>query len=115
MKAHDVVLIGSLADRCPALLPVLQQHVDEWDGLLSHLFMADLSRWAVERYLADPDDKDLACLLEQLEAAYAAGREDDTEIIAVSFLENLPSRDEEASGLRDVLGPALTEQLQRDG
>lgn len=59
MDAHDVVLIGGLVDRCPALLPVLQAHLDAYEEFLPHLFMGDVTRWASERYLRSSSDPEL--------------------------------------------------------
>jgi len=116
MHAHDIVVIGSLVDRCPSLLPILQEHLDDYDDcLLSHVFMSDVTRWAVQRYVADPHDPELESALAVLNQWFAGDRPDDTELIAVSFLENLPSGDEVGSGLRDAVGPALREHLARYG
>jgi hypothetical protein len=53
MNARDVLLIGSLIEGCDSLLPVLQDHLNDYDELLPHLFMADVTRWLVERYEAN--------------------------------------------------------------
>lgn len=45
MKARDLALVGELVSRVPELLPVLQAHLDDYDGLLPHLFMGDVTRW----------------------------------------------------------------------
>jgi hypothetical protein len=116
VNAHDVVLIGELVGRCPALLPLLQEHLDDYDCcLLSHLFMGDVTRWSVERYVADPQDPELASVLDYLNGSFEAGRSDDVELIGASFLENLPRRPEAGAGLRDAVGPALRDHLGRFG
>jgi len=115
MNAHDLVLVGSLAERCPALLPVLQEHLDDYDGLLPHVFIADVTRWLADRYATDPTDEQVACGLDVLEAAFAVGHSDDRELIAASFLENLPRGDERGHGLRDAIGPALRDHVARFG
>lgn len=115
MNAHDVVLIGSLVERCPSLLPVLEEHLDDYDGLLPHVFMADVTRWIAARYGSDPGDGSVTCVLDFLEAAFDAGRPDDRELIAASFLENLPPDDDAAGGVRKLLGPTLSDHLTRFG
>ncbi len=115
MNAHDVVLIGSLAERCPCLLSVLQEHLDDYDSLLSHVFMADVTRWVAERYATDPEDDAVACVLDVLEAAFEAGRSDDRELIAASFLENLPRADGRGAGPRNLIGPTLQDHISRFG
>lgn len=115
MNAHDVVVIGVLVDRCPRLLPVLQDHLDDYDRLLSHVFLGDVARWAVERSSADPLDRDLACALESLNASFDSGRTDDRELIAASFLENLPKNGQPGGDIRRLLGPALQQHLAQYG
>jgi hypothetical protein len=115
MNAHDIVLLGELVGRCPSLLEPLQAHLDAYDGLLSHLFMAEVARWAVERHATAPGDAELARALDYLEGCFAAGRPEDREIIAASFLENLPPAGGPGADLRDALGPALSAQLSRFG
>lgn len=116
MNAHDIVFIGSLVDRCPSLLQVLQEHLDDYDTLLPHVFMGDVARWATERYRVGADDDEaLVSVLGILEAAFAAGRSDDRELIAASFLENLPRDDDPGSDLRDVIGPSLRDHMKRFG
>ena len=116
MNAHDVVLVGRLVDRCPILLPILQEHLDDYDNLLSHVFFGDVVRWLVERYETDSSDANIRCVFDVVESAFAGGRVDDRELIAASFLENLPrARDPAGGGLRDLVGPKLSEHLSRFG
>jgi hypothetical protein len=115
VNAHDVVLIGELVGRCPALLSLLQKHLDDHDCLLSHLFMGDVTRWCVERYVVDPHDPDLVCVLRYLNESFEAARPDDRELIGASFLENLPRGTEAGASLRDVIGQALRDHLERYG
>lgn len=115
MNAHDIVLIGSLVDRCPPLLPVLQEHLDDYDSLVSHVFMADVTRFVSQRYAADADDEAVACVLDVLEAAFKRGRHDDRELIGASFLENLPTEAAAPTGLRLALGPTLRGYITTNG
>lgn len=113
MNARDVVLIRTLVDHSPSLLSVLQTHVDDYSGLLPHLFMADVARWSVARYEANPGDPELLGVLQFMEESFAAGRAEDHELIAASFLENLPRRSEVGSGLPMMLGPGLRRHVDR--
>jgi hypothetical protein len=43
MRAYEVALTGALCHRFPAFMPMLQEHLDDYDGLLPHLLMADVT------------------------------------------------------------------------
>lgn len=113
MRAVDVELVGALVHRVPELSPLLQEHLDDYDGLLPHVFMGDVTRWVVERFRADPSDINLSEVLAFVES-WLQGAEDDEakELILASFVENLPGRKEDGGGVRDALGPGLRGQLR---
>jgi hypothetical protein len=107
LAAQDVALVGLLVDRCPSLLPVLQQHVDDF-GLLPHVFFGDVTRWVVGRYITQPSDPELEAALELLEQEFARAEE----LICASFLGNLPGKTDAGAGIRDCLGEELTKHLR---
>ncbi len=109
MKAEDVAFVGDLAYRVPALMPALQEHLDDYDSLLPHVFMGDVSRWVVERYCATPDDQDLHALLDFIESTFETLGNEDRELIMASFLENLPRTGESGAGVWELIGPTLRE------
>lgn len=92
---------GGLCLEFPELRPLLQEHLDDFDGLLPHLLLADVTRWLGARLLekgsADPV---LASVFEFLEAHFASGGEHVSELIAVSVLETMPLRGEEGAEIR---------------
>lgn len=115
MNARDILLVAKLAEVDPALLLLLQEHLSDYDGLLPHVFMGDVTRWAVQRYGADPSDPALKAVLDCLEGAFQGPYPEEHELIAASFLENLPKEDEPNAKIRDAVGPALREHLDRHG
>jgi hypothetical protein len=48
MRAREVAFVGALVHRFPALLSLLQRHLVNYDGLLPHVFMGDVTRWIVK-------------------------------------------------------------------
>lgn len=111
MRAGEFVVVGALVSRVPALRGLLQEHVDDYDGLLPHLFLADVVRF-VSRGAGVVVRGLVAAVLEDL---FRSGEEEDRELIAVSFLENLPSEAEEGGSIRQELGPLLSDELRRLG
>ena len=109
LRAEDVVVVGVAVDAAPSLGPVLQDHLDSFDELLPHVFFGEVTRWAVLRYEDALDDREVASVLDLLEREFASGRA--TELIAASFLENLPRSDQSGAGIRQRLGPQLTRYL----
>lgn len=107
--------MGALIHRFPTLAPILQEHLDDYDGLLPHVLMGDITRWVVKQFLTVGQEGQLRDVLGFIEASFEAAQEHERELIAVSFLENLPRADEEGGGVRDKLGPALRQQLERIG
>ncbi len=114
--------IERLVAKFPGLHPLFQEHLsDNFGALLPHLFFGDLTRYLVARYLVAQShlidqqleaEREVRALLAELEQAYAVGGDEVEELIAVSFLENLPRPSEEGSGVRGWLGPELTRQLR---
>jgi hypothetical protein len=115
MRAFEVALVGALCRRFPVFMPMLQEHLDDYDGLLPHVLMADVTRWVVRRFEADPSDVTLRQVLAFIESAFEDAEGDDRELIAASFLENLPRLGEAGADVRAMLGPDLQDQLRRIG
>ncbi len=114
--------IEELVSKFSGLHHMFQEHVsDNFGELLPHLFFGDLTRYVVATYLAAQSgpieqqleaEREARALLAELEQAYALGGNEIEELIAVSFLENLPRPGEEGAGVREWLGPELTKQLR---
>lgn len=97
----------------PALADDLNEHLDTYEGLLPHLFMGELIDRLLE-WLGDGDEADAArvrTVLAALDDEYGRNFEVD-ELIAASFVEDLPEAGED-SGLLVLLGPKLKKELNR--
>jgi hypothetical protein len=118
MKApRNEVFLRRLVEKFPELLPVLEEHLNENLGeLLPHLLLADIKRHLVAAYEAErgiPNGQ-VGPILDYLEEEFRTGDEEMKELIAVSFLELLPDPDEPGGGIRDLLGPSLAAQADRE-
>jgi hypothetical protein len=98
-------LTADLLDANPALDAVLKEHLANNDELLSHLFMADITRWLVAN---GPDRAVLAVLERHL----GDGDENVRDVILASFLENLEADDPVYHSVRSALGPTLRTALE---
>ena len=102
-----------LVESVPELKSVYSEHIDDYDGMLEHVFMGDVTRFAEQLYSVDSNSLCLRKLLEFLDSAYASDDPKLKELISVSFLENL-SRDEDGfEGIRAHLSARLEEELSR--
>jgi hypothetical protein len=121
MSETTVEFVERLARQFPALMPLLREHLADYDEVLPHLFFADLTRHVIAEWKRGRTDA-LRPILDELDAIYE-GVIDDTDyrgegeplpnLIAVSFLENLPWRHEPGAEIREILGPHLRSELER--
>lgn len=115
MSAATVSFVGALVRRNRVLLPVLEEHLIDQEGeVLPHLFMADVERWA-EAALRRGQRGDVEQVLEYIELEFSGPDDDVREVISVSFLEHLPRPEAPGAELRDMVGLACAEQLERVG
>ena len=111
------VFVHELVDVVPRLRHVLEQHVAEFEGLLPHVFMGAVSRFASNAYNRCAAGVDGACreldaLLTALEQAFSDRGEDIQDLIVVSFLENVAVEVVAARDFESRLGPALRREIQ---
>lgn len=123
MSHVTVDFVVRLVGRIPFLEPTMREHLaDNFGEVLPHVFFGDLTRLVVgdvsptaDASIAGAGAAEFRELLDALEEAFAAGPEEISELIAVSFLENLPRRSGDGDRLRDLLGPGLRAELERMG
>jgi hypothetical protein len=109
--SQDTV-VEQLAALDPSLQAALRQHIADHERVLPYLFLGDAARWTIARYLAG-DIEAARRLLALLESQYANGDEGARDLIALGFVENLPSTGAPAAELRKMLGPRLSEEYGR--
>jgi hypothetical protein len=104
-------LIQALLENVPALRPLYEQHIQDYDELLSHVFFGDVSRLVEACF--DPHillDEDVAiAILAVLEAALEDPSDDVDDLIGVSFIENVSA--DSTPRLRAAMGPRLHRML----
>lgn len=76
----------SLVNSFPELAPLWHEHRDGYDEILPHVFFGDLTRWVVAHA------KSCKSLIRHLDEALRIGQPDVQNLIAVSFVENLPDQ-----------------------
>ncbi len=96
----------------PELSDVYQQHIIEYDVCLPHVFMADVTRFALLQTDDLCDHASLRHLLNFLDAEIASQDRDVTELIAVSFLENLLGEDRALCVLLPMMGQSLRSEAR---
>jgi hypothetical protein len=115
MRAYNEAFVGAMCFRFQELMPLLQQHLDDNESLLPHLFMGDVTRWDIQRYDDDATDATLLELLDFIESSFKEANIESRELVSASFLENLPRATEVGAGLQTLLGLTLTEQMRLIG
>lgn len=117
MASASETLVHELVERFPGLSDVLRCHLEFTEGeLLPHIFMGDVTRAVVAIWAGSPDappEVPLQQLFSYLEERYRTGTENETELLAVSFVENLPYPNEPNYEIRWMLGPAMAAQFDR--
>ena len=115
MTASGRTVLEELCADVPALQPLWTAHLNENHGeFLPHVFLADVARFAVASLQGTADQAAIAqSILTFLERAFAAGDPDVQELIAVSFIENLPRDEQPGHEIRRLLGPHLLAEAIR--
>jgi hypothetical protein len=118
LSRATVAFATEVAGLAPSLSALFEEHVTANFGeVLPHLFLSDVARRVNELVRAvssgggNAARSELKSILDALETGYATGPHDVQELIAASFLENLPYASEPGSEVRGMLGPSLKMQL----
>ena len=110
------IFIENLVKKFPDLKEPYDEHIRDYDELLPHVFFSSFTFWLVSLYSGEIKNENAEALikriLEFLEEAYVNNGEDVNNLIAVSFLENLPGPGEKNCRLDRLLGPAMAEQYK---
>lgn len=111
---QEELLVRDVVAAFPALRPMLDEHIHDYDEVLAHIFLADVVRYLVHASEnRHPTDGVVAAILEFLENRFRHGNEEVKELISVSFVEMLPRPDERGAELRAQLGTELAAEAAR--
>lgn len=104
--------VRRLRQQLPFLAPVLESHLDDWDGeILSYDFMWRLGQWSVDIYRREPESSELIQLLAFLEDECGNDERID-DLIGAGYLEALPFPGEEGWRIRLLLGSTLRSWIE---
>jgi hypothetical protein len=103
--------LDRLAVAVPAVREKLDEHIKEYRWALPHTFLEEVVAEAKRLHLAGRTDEILP-FLAFLESEFGADPEVDN-LIAISFLDELPGPGEPGADLELLLGPKLRGELQR--
>lgn len=109
-----------VAKSVPALSGVFHEHKADYDEILPHVLMGDVSRAALQlagqaQSGSAPGEAALKRLVEELERGLQHSGESVEELIVVSFLENLAENDPRFPDLEKHFGPQLRWEWSRLG
>jgi hypothetical protein len=99
-------LINELVRAVPPLKMILDEHLNEFGELLSHVLFARFTDWAIAAH--DEKSPFLDDFADILDDWFGKGDGYVKNLILVSFLEYIPS----GSGVLEHLGPLLTKEDQ---
>ncbi|WP_237225587.1 hypothetical protein [Rubinisphaera sp. JC750] len=107
MKNQTQHFCEELAARFDVLAPLMQEHISDFDEVLPHVFMADVARFVLSERLHRQE------IVRVLEHNFREAAHDIQDLIAVSFVENLESREHIDRALDGVQAEALREEWDR--
>ena len=105
MKASDVC--EELVHKVPLLAGLLKEHIEDYDELLPHVFMGEVSRYVVSYREGRKQIGDF------LDECFRDCGDDIQNLIAVSFVENLVSEDEFERALDGASADALRKEWRK--
>jgi len=120
MRADSITFAKEIAGLSPTLTALLEDHMeDNFGEVLPHVFFGDVTRHVIGLVRASSPKagldvrRELKTIVDRMEVGYATGSAEVQELIAVSFLENLPEKPDPGSEIRGMLGRMLKSQLKK--
>jgi hypothetical protein len=111
MSDTETFVLG-LVQRVSGLKPLYDEHIRDNDGLLPHVFMGEITRFAIAESGNSESRDAIATLLQSLENGLRTGSDEVTELIVVSFVENLMGEEIALKSLKPLMGPLLKGEVE---
>jgi hypothetical protein len=113
----NVAFISELVTAVPQLEDLLSRHIAEHGELLPHVYMGDVSRFAIQQHRESTESSTnlravLNMLFTILERGAAQGSENVQDLVTASFLENVAEEMTSSTDLQSYLGPVLKRKLR---
>jgi hypothetical protein len=103
----EIHFCEDFASKFSGIAQLLSEHVAYFDEILPHVFMGDVTRYV---HTLPPDR---ASIVQFLEDVFPSGNKAVEELIAVSFIENIETREDLCRILAGVNSQRLTEEWKR--
>lgn len=107
MEMNEEQFFHGLLQDFPQLESSHAEHVEFYEEFLSHVFLADVVRWAVSLFSeaghGSAEEAIVLRLINFMEGAYVHGDFAVRELIGVSFVENLPYSGQEGFRIHEHL------------
>lgn len=110
MSAKTTSFVEQMVLKFPNLAPMLKDHIEANLGeILPHPFMGEVTEYLELRSPTSnsSSERDLREMLKFFEESYVNGNDEVQNLIAVSFLENLPREGQQGDFIRKLVGPNL--------
>lgn len=96
-----------LASLSPSVDLLLKEHFKDFDEVLPHVFLGEITRYILN------DDEDRTKLVNFIESNFGTTSSAIDELIAVSFVENLPEWTDFQNATRGLYTPKLHDEWNR--
>lgn len=100
-------LISALVDAVPGLRPLLDEHVDDNEEILSTSFLADVGRWMRGSGMDRMPTALRRATMDWLERAFATGGDLERDVIGTGLVEEFTDLTEDEMFILEDMGPEL--------
>ena len=107
-----VPFIDALLVRVPELLDAFHEHIADNETLLPHVFMGDVTRFALSE-AERPNSEVLRILLAHIEEGLNSVNDQVADVILLSFVENLIGEEKGIEVMKPLMGPSLSAAVKR--
>jgi len=113
-----VKFITTLRERVPEVEPLYAEHLSYYEVLLPHIFIADVREFVEETNTSAANGSRraselLARILDVFEEGATSENDETSNLIATSFLEGLERNHPHFALLKNLLGPTLSSDLEK--